>query len=118
MRETWNKFQKSPFGQFIRKHEKYLPVIFFMGGFVFDTMTLGRIDRVYDRTILSVHITSLTLVIYLFNLADDGKWKNTFLEKVQDYFPLMIQFFLELFLVRLLSTFLEVYRCQKPLHFL
>lgn len=93
MRETWNKFQKSPFGQFIRKHEKYLPVIFFMGGFVFDTMTLGRIDRVYDRTILSVHITSLTLVIYLFNLADDGKWKNTFLEKVQDYFPLMIQFF-------------------------
>lgn len=32
--------------------------------------------------------------MYLYNLMDDGKWKNTFLERYQIYFPLAIQFFL------------------------
>lgn len=92
MKRTLKKFQKSRFRQFIRKHEKYLPVIFFMGGFLFDTLTLGRIDRLYDRTVLILHMTSVTTIIYLYNLADDGKWKNTFLERIEAYFPLLIQF--------------------------
>ncbi|MFD1284424.1 DUF2914 domain-containing protein [Mesonia ostreae] len=35
----------------------------------------------------------LSITLYLYNLMDDGKWKNTFLEKYQIYFPLAIQFF-------------------------
>src|SRR3546814_5959818 len=80
------------FRKYIRKHEKHLPVLFFMGGFIFDTMTLGRIDRVYDLTILCLHMIFLTINIYLFNLADDGKWKNTFIERLEIYLPLAIQF--------------------------
>ena len=38
------KFKNSRFRNFIRKHNKYVPITFFMGGFLFDTMTLGRID--------------------------------------------------------------------------
>lgn len=54
---------------------------------------MGRIDRVYDLTILCLHMTTLSLTLYLFNLADDGRWKNTILEKYVIYFPLAIQFF-------------------------
>jgi hypothetical protein len=32
--------------------------------------------------------------IYLYNVADDGKWNDTFLKKYEKYFPLAIQFFL------------------------
>lgn len=86
------RFRNSAFRKFIHKHEKILPLIFFMGGFIFDTLTLGRIDRVYDLTILSLHMSFLTLNIYLYNLSDDGKWKNTFIEKFEIYLPLAIQF--------------------------
>jgi len=35
----------------------------------------------------------LTITLYLYNLAEDGKWKDTFLERYEKYFPLAIQFF-------------------------
>ncbi|WP_338418070.1 DUF2914 domain-containing protein [Pseudotamlana carrageenivorans] len=79
--------------QFLRKHKKYAPLLFFIGGFIFDTLTLGRMDRTYDLVVLCSHMTTLTITLYLFNLADDGKWKNTLLERIESYFPLAIQFF-------------------------
>jgi hypothetical protein len=93
MKRTLVKFRSSVFREFIRKHEKYAPIIFFIGGFIFDTLTLGRVDRLYDLTVLSLHMTFLTITIYLFNLADDFKWKNRFLLRLRDYYPLAIQFF-------------------------
>ncbi|HLV41789.1 MAG TPA: DUF2914 domain-containing protein [Brumimicrobium sp.] len=92
MNRTLEKFKNSRFRNFIRRHEKYAPIIFFTGGFIFDTLTLGRIDRVYDLTILSLHMTSLTIMIYLYNRVDDGRWKNTILDGYQIYLPLAIQF--------------------------
>lgn len=84
----------SRFNAFIQKHQKSAPVVFFVLGFIWDSLTLGRIDRLYDRVILCVYLTSLSGCLYLFNLSDDGKWRNTFLGKYEDYFPLAIQFFL------------------------
>lgn len=84
----------SRFRAFIRRHKKSAPVIFFILGFVWDSLTLGSIDRLYDRFILCIYLASLTGCLYLFNLADDGKWKGTFIEKYEEYFPLAIQFFL------------------------
>ena len=79
---------------FLAQHKKYAPVIFFMGGFIWDSLTLGRIDGWYSTTILFLYLTALTVSIYIFNLAGDGKWKNTFLEPYQEYAPLAVQFFL------------------------
>lgn len=79
---------------FLAEHKKYTPVIFFMGGFIWDSLTLGRIDGWYSTTILFLYLLALTVSIYLFNLKDDGKWENTFLEPYQEYTPLVIQFFL------------------------
>ncbi|PWH86616.1 DUF2914 domain-containing protein [Brumimicrobium oceani] len=92
MRRTVEKFKNSRFRKFIRRNNKYAPIIFFIGGFIFDSLTLGRIDRVYDLSILCAHMTFLSIVIYLYNRVDDGRWKNTLLEKYQIYLPLAIQF--------------------------
>lgn len=61
------------------RHQKYAPILFFSGGFIFDTLTLGRIDRIYDTVVLCSHMTLLSLTLYLYNLADDGKWEVTFI---------------------------------------
>lgn len=92
-KRTLVKFRNSNFRRFLKKHEKYAPIVFFIGGFIFDTLTLGRIDRLYDLCVLSLHMSLLSVTLYLYNLADDGKWKNTFLHRYEVYFPLAIQFF-------------------------
>lgn len=93
MKRTLVRLRNSRFRKFIKRHEKYAPVFFFIAGFIFDSLTLGRIDRLYDLIVLCLHMSSLTITLFLYNLADDGRWKNTFLERYQQYFPLAIQFF-------------------------
>lgn len=93
MKRTLVKFRNSTLRRFIRKHSKYAPILFFTGGFIFDSLTLGRIDRLYDLFVLCSHMTCLTATLYFFNTAADGKWKNTLLERFEEYFPLAIQFF-------------------------
>ncbi|WP_053970058.1 DUF2914 domain-containing protein [Mangrovimonas sp. ST2L15] len=87
------KYRRSAFSRFIQRHQKSAPVIFFIGGFIFDSLTLGRIDRLYDMIVLCSHMTLVSITLYLFNVADDGKWKGTFLERFETYLPLAIQFF-------------------------
>lgn len=84
----------SRFRAFARKHQKYAPVLFFIGGFIWDSLTLGRIDRLYDRVVLCTYLFSLSVCLYMYNVADDGKWRGTFFEKYEEYLPLAIQFFL------------------------
>lgn len=93
MNQIVARFKNSKFRRFLRKNQKYAPILFFIGGFIFDTLTLGRIDRTYDLTILCLHMSCLTLTLYCYNLADDGRWNNTLLERVEEFFPLAIQFF-------------------------
>lgn len=80
--------------QLIRRHPKASPVVFFIIGFVWDSLTLRRIDRLYENTVLCFYLISLSVCLYLYNLADDGRWKETFIEKYEEYLPLAIQFFL------------------------
>lgn len=93
MKRTLVKIRNSWLRRFVEKHQKYAPILFFIGGFIFDSLTLGRIDRIYDLTVLCVHMTLLTVTLYLYNLSDDGKWKGSWLERYEVYFPLAIQFF-------------------------
>ncbi len=84
----------SAFRNFYNRHTKYLPLLFFIGGFIWDTLTLGRIDRLYSNLLLLGYLVLLTISLYVHNLADDGKWKDTFLERYTEFSPLAIQFLL------------------------
>lgn len=86
-------YRKSAVGRYLKRHEKYLLIVYFIGGFIFDSLTLERVDRLYDMAVLCTHMTLLTVIIYLFNRMDDGKFKSKFLERYKKYFPLAIQFF-------------------------
>lgn len=79
---------------FLAKHKEYAPVLFFMGGFIWDSLTLGRIDGWYSNTILLSYLILLTLSLYIYNLSEDGHWENTFIEPYREYAPYAIQFFL------------------------
>lgn len=79
---------------FYHKHKEYALVLFFVGGFIWDSLTLGRIDRWYSNIILFSYLSLLSLSLYIFNRSPDGCWKNTILEPYQDYAPLGVQFFL------------------------
>ncbi|MEJ1223103.1 DUF2914 domain-containing protein [Sediminicola sp. 1XM1-17] len=93
MKRALDRFKNSAFRRFLGRHEKYAPVIFFIAGFIFDSLTLGRIDRLYDLIVLCLYMTALTVSLYLYNLVDDGRWKNTKLGRYEMYLPLAIQFF-------------------------
>ncbi|MFT4534198.1 MAG: hypothetical protein ACJA1A_003090 [Saprospiraceae bacterium] len=87
MKRTLSKIRNSSFRKYLRKYEKYFPLIFFVGGFIFDSLTLGRIDRLYDLVVLCSYMTLLTVSLYIYNLVDDKKWKDTSLERYEEYFP-------------------------------
>lgn len=93
METTLNRFKGTAFHRWYKRYEKYAPIIFFIGGFIFDTLTLGRIDRLYDMVVLCLYMALLTLSLYLYNLAGDQRWKGTLLERYEEYLPLAIQFF-------------------------
>lgn len=93
MRRALDRYRNSAFGRFVIRNQKYAPILFFMGGFIFDTLTLGRIDRVYDTVVLCSHMTLLSLTLYLYNTVDEDKWEGTFIRGYSEYFPLLIQFF-------------------------
>ena len=76
------------------KNQKYAPLLFFIGGFTWDSLTLGRIDSLYDIGILCLYMLLLTASIYIYNLVDGEKWENTLFKKYEMYLPLAIQFFL------------------------
>ena len=79
---------------FYERHERTALILFFVGGFIWDSLTLQRIDHLYSNFILFTYLLCLMASLYIFNLADDGHWKNTFLEKYEEYAPLAVQFFL------------------------
>lgn len=118
MKRTLVKYRNSAFGRFIYRNQKYAPILFFMGGFIFDTLTLGRVDRVYDTVVLCMHMTLLSITLYLFNTVDEDKWKGSLIARYSEYFPLAIQFFFgALSSAFVIYFFSEVYQCPKPCFF-
>lgn len=76
------------------KNKKYAPILFFAGGFIWDWLTLGRVDRLYDMVLLFGYFVLLNCFLFLFNTVDTLKWQQDFLKKYKSYYPLFIQFFL------------------------
>lgn len=51
-----------------KKHERYLFPLIFFAGFVFDTLTLRRIDLLFENIVLLIHISIIGLAIFVLNL--------------------------------------------------
>ena len=77
---------------FFDQNYKLLSTLFFVGGFVFDTLTLNRIDQLYSILILTLHLSILALVIFVINYGDNKDIKNRFLFKIYLWSFFVLQF--------------------------
>ncbi|NGP75640.1 DUF2914 domain-containing protein [Balneolaceae bacterium YR4-1] len=79
---------------FLFEHKKIALLLFFTGGFTWDSLTLGSIDGWYSNVVLFTYLCCLTVTIYIFNRTDDNAWNGTTIEPYVEYAPYAIQFFL------------------------
>lgn len=54
---------------FLERHKKYFPPLFFIGGFVFDSLTLTRIDFWLNNLILGTYLLFVAIGIIAINLG-------------------------------------------------
>jgi hypothetical protein len=94
MQKIYSKYKTSKLHFFLKKHKKYAPITFFVAGFIWDSLTLGRIDGLFDILVLCAYMTLLSASIYFYSLVDVEKWQNSFVQKYGKYLTLAIQFFL------------------------
>ena len=79
---------------FYSRYKKYYPLLSFTGGFLWDSFTLTRIDRLSDNLILLLYLLLLSGFILLLNLVENGMIRQPLLLKYREWYPLAIQFFL------------------------
>ncbi len=82
------------FGRLYDDYGKFLPVISFLGGFTWDSVTLTRIDRLSDNLILLGYLVLLGFSIIMVNLVENKLIQKRFLLRFSGWYPLAIQFFL------------------------
>ncbi|RME01400.1 MAG: DUF2914 domain-containing protein [Calditrichaeota bacterium] len=79
---------------FYRKYERFFPIIFFLGGFLYDSLTLTRIDRLWDNLILLGYIFLAGLLILLIGLIQTGQVRRRRLLQYAKWYPNILQFLL------------------------
>lgn len=75
------------------EYRKFLPPLFFIGGFLWDYFTLTRIDNLTDNLILLGYLITSGILIILINLVVSEKITNQVILKFSPWYPLILQFF-------------------------
>ncbi len=90
---------------FYERYEKYLPAVSFFAGFIWDNLTVNRIDAWSDNAILLLYILLLTGLIILFQVDLRSPIDRKLLIQYRHWLPSAIQFLLG----GLLSTYVVFY---------
>lgn len=78
--------------KFLKKYERYLMPVALLWGFVFDTLTLTRIDQFYDNMVLFAYLVIAGVGITVLQLHRNEVFARPFLDKIAPWLPLLIQF--------------------------
>ena len=78
--------------QFYETYERYLGIGALLFGFVFDNLTLTRIDFWVDQLILFSYLTIVGACTLLLNLHDAGRMRIRNAHKLDWWLPLVMQF--------------------------
>lgn len=77
---------------FYTRYEKYLSPAALIGGFIWDNLTLQRIDLWLENLVILVYLFITGASILLLNAHKGGWLKNRFSEKFASLIPLFLQF--------------------------
>jgi len=70
-------------------YERYILPVSFLAGFIWDNLTLRRIDLWLENILFAAHIFIVLAVILMLNVYEGGRFRRWALEK---YLPLFMQF--------------------------
>ncbi len=80
--------------EWYERFERFNPVAFFFGGFTWDSLTLKRIDQLFDNLILLTYLLLLGLLMVITTLVEHDRIKHPLLLKYREWYPLGLQFFM------------------------
>lgn len=75
---------------FYRRHERHLSTAVFLGGFLFDSLSLSRADRLFDDLVLSSYLLTAFAAIVVLNAR--GRMTHPILRKAADGARLLLPF--------------------------
>jgi hypothetical protein len=73
-------------------YQKYFPVIAFLGGFIWDNLTISRIDLLFDNLQLLLYLLLLTMLIIISNMTVHGLVTKVWLLKYSAWYSSGMQF--------------------------
>lgn len=76
----------------LHKYQKYIPPVAIFGGFLVDSLTLGRIDKPFGQILLGSYLILISILIILINLIDAKEAENSFLKKNREIIDLLLLF--------------------------
>lgn len=78
--------------QHIARNERPLTAISFITGFVWDSLTLTRVDLFYDNAVLTTYILIAALSITILYAKSAGKIRGRMFDRIAPWIPLAIAF--------------------------
>jgi hypothetical protein len=88
-----------------RRYEKQIPIVAFIAGFLYDSLTLTRIDLALDNVILFAYTILSGILLVIWALAEQQRWQPPFVVKHLDWIVFGINFLLG----SLLSSYVVFY---------
>jgi len=70
---------------FLKKYEKILMPVFLLLGFFIDTLTLNRVDQIFDNLILIFYIILASLTIYIYHHGNSHSKLKVFAPFIMQY---------------------------------
>jgi hypothetical protein len=78
---------------FYNKNKKYQPLISFFAGFIWDSITLRRIDLLLDNIIMFSYLILAGVFIFLLNMTYEDRLQKQIFVRFKDWYPNLVQFF-------------------------
>ena len=78
--------------EFFERYERHAGVASFIFGFIFDNLTLTRVDLWFDNMVFVVHLTVVAGAMFLLHLARSGRTRTIVPKEYALYLPIAMQF--------------------------
>jgi hypothetical protein len=89
---SWTSILKSKIAAFYHKYEKYTELAIFGVGFIWDSLTMTRVDNPIDNIILSFYLAIIAVMIILTLRRQCGVAPPKWIEKIETRFLWAMQF--------------------------